>query len=509
MGFGGLLILVSQYLPWWQLPASHFATFDSGGPTTVGLLDLFSGSSASDIDGWAGGGSSAALVALIVMGLALAAWFRPAVAARLPLGQASMLLAYLCLAVGARTRGLARWDDHALNVHYRLAYGAFLGAGGIALTLAGAAGRLRRPPLVAIPAAAVLASILLPSASYQHLVTYGIALPPLLIAAALAIHTTACDGRERLLTAAGAAVFVGGGVDEVLFGRSYGLWAGVGTAAALVVVSATELRRERLSLSVPNVLATVAGCAFTAGLFLPWTVYCEPRGIPGDTFSGDCFSAGNWDFSGSVVALLGLAVLASVWRPGTVSLSLCLGFALLAGLEVGYSVDWDHLGSDLRLRYGVAAVAAGCVALLVVVLPAHLKRERPGAGRVIPALLPAAACLGFVALLVVRWPRGYRQFVVAGWLSWLGTAFALVALHLAVTWFRRAAGISVATWLLPALPVAMLSFLAVEFGLGQIFVAGYSICLCICAFLLLAAWVEHAVRTERPIVPEMLRVDRL
>jgi hypothetical protein len=115
--------------------------------------------------------------------------------------------------------------------------------------------------------------------------------------------------------------------------------------------------------------------------------------------------------------------------------------------------------------------------------------------RLLVRLVPIAACLGYLAILVVPW--------------WV--AGVLLGIHLLGSWLRRAADASASPDRLVLLPLALLALAALD--LIRLRSAGITwgggIVVSLCLVLALLGHVEAQSGLENMQIPEILRVDRL
>ncbi len=207
-------------------------------------------------------GRAAALIALILAGVSVAAWIRPALAGRIPFGQLAAVTGYLALAVGAATSSEAhgqpaQFKDLAVHIDYHYGYGAYLGMGAALVLLAVACalllGELVRNSSVSQVAAhalvvGLLASFLLPWARFGPLTYPGVDDSPVIVAAALVLRLSIGRLRThagRLAFSAVAGLFVMAAISSDRFPEThaYGAWVGAGLALALVVISSAEWLR--------------------------------------------------------------------------------------------------------------------------------------------------------------------------------------------------------------------------------------------------------------------------
>ena len=104
-------------------PSAGCSSYFSDGQTIDGL--------SADV------GRAAALFALLLVAVAAAAWARPGLARRLPLGRCALLAGYFGIAVGVQTRSDAHQQRPAGSFHY--AYGAYVGLAATIVILVAAA----------------------------------------------------------------------------------------------------------------------------------------------------------------------------------------------------------------------------------------------------------------------------------------------------------------------------------------------------------------------------------
>jgi hypothetical protein len=131
--------------------------------------------------------------------------------------------------------------------------------------------------------------------------------------------------------------------------------------------------------------------------------------------------------------------------------------------------------------------------------------------------VPIAACLGYLAILVVPWwavlPRRVQSesLVRFASISWLTVAGVLLGIHLLGSWLRRAADASASPDRLVLLPLALLALAALD--LIRLRSAGITwgggIVVSLCLVLALLGHVEAQSGLENMQIPEILRVDRL
>jgi hypothetical protein len=227
----------------------------------------------------------------------------------------ALFVGYLCLAVAAQTRSVAKErkvDIDGVDFHY--AYGAYLGvAGGIVALLAAAA--LRREELVRNRSASqiaalvlgvgLLVSFLLPWQRVdapQHITYLGIESPAALLAAVTACLAAVWWMREstvgeRLAASAGTALFTVAAASAVTIGaaRAYGAWLGLGLALALLGLALLRTAPALQPARPPwhGIAAAAAAALVLAALFLPWQKVCYPAGSGlGPTRAAACRQTG-------------------------------------------------------------------------------------------------------------------------------------------------------------------------------------------------------------------------
>lgn len=133
---------MSLYLPWQSAGScSESEYFGNQGGTVCGLLNSFSGG--RTLDGLSAEvGRTAALFALVLVAVAAAAWARPGLMRRLPLGRCALLAAYFGIAVGVQMR--SETHQQGLGGSFHFAYGAYVGlAAAIVILIAAGAERRR------------------------------------------------------------------------------------------------------------------------------------------------------------------------------------------------------------------------------------------------------------------------------------------------------------------------------------------------------------------------------
>jgi hypothetical protein len=543
---GGLALLVSLYLPWQSTGSCSEQDYGFGtqGGTVCGLLDLFSG--VRTLDGLSTDvGRAAALFALLLVVVGAAAWARPGLARRLPLGRAALLAGYFGLAVGVQTRSDAHQQWSPGTFHY--AYGAYLGlAATIVILVAGAVGR--RGELARFRSASQCVLVLLVGGlvgafllPWEHVMLFGpneviasfavpgIASAAAAVAAALAMCLPVQWSRpravlaERLGFAAAVALFTGAAAVSFppFYGqRAYGLWLALGFAGGLLLLALVDGRR-RLSLVEPSwrqLAAAVAGVLFIASLFLPWERQCYAANSGFGPLGGHCFSTNAWarTLPTAAAALLALALVVAVLEPRRLRLSvveLAAGFGLLVatigfGLEEGVGGGFQ-VGHAYGSTIGFVLAAALCAsALLGSRLPSLDWR------RVAVRLTPIAACAAYLTIIVLpMWDVFQEPFhapPIYPPLSWLTIVGALLGIHLLGMWFRGIAGAPGSPDLV-LLPLALLALASVDFinQRGNVATWGRGALVSLCLLLALLGRIEQRGGLESARIPKALRFDRL
>lgn len=542
---GALALLVSLYLPWQEVSAPSSAPISPLGGTSggagAGLPNLFSGSANLNIDGWSPSVSgAAALSALVFATLVAVGLMRPVLLSRLPIGLCGLLVGYFAFAVAAVTRSTADNNELAYRqlgaFHLHYAYGAYLGVadGLVALVAAGGLRRneifhYRSMPRTAsiVLAAGLLISLLLPWERFtavQRTTFLGIESPAAILAAVVicaAVVWRTTGG--TLALSATAVLLAGAAVSGVTFGvvHSYGAWVGLGFVIAFATFAMVESAagiswRARFGWQATGALATVA--LFVTALFLPWQQVCYPAGSSLGPYSGRCLATNGWGtISGSTAAILSLLIALAILAPRRFiasSVELAVGTALVVATLGFELVSSDSAG--VHFAYG-SIVGFSAAALLMVIVGTPIRRSRLAWNRLVVRLVPIAACLIYLTILVVPWwdvlPRNVQSesLVRFGPISWLTVASALIGIHLVASWLRRAADVSASPMRLVFLPLALLALAALDLirfrSAGITWGGGIIVGLCIVlAFL---GRVEAQSGLENMQIPEALRVDRL
>ena len=538
---GGVVLLVSLYLPWQEASLRSGQRFGGQGGDVAGLLNLFSGR--LTIDGWSSGvGEAAALFALLLAAAAAVALARPNLAARLPLGQCALFAGYFGLAVGAQASSVA--DQRAIgfeDVDFHWAYGAYLGIAAAVLVLPVAATMERAKIVqhrsasqfgVLTLVAALLVALLLPwerFASPARLTLLGIATPAAVVAAVLALCLLIVQLRpgpaarlQRLLLPAAVALFTVAAFSTFTFpgSRAYGAWVGLGLAAALgalALIDAADISRPARPPRLALATAAAATLVLTS-LFLPWQKACYASGSDFGRYSGRCISTNGWTTNvgsaAAVLAILLVIVTLTLRRRAGLVVELAAGTGVLVA-TLGSQLTRGG-GSDLRFEFGYGSTVAFTGAVVLGALAAV--RVRPDLiewNRLIARLVPIAACAAYLIIVVVPWwnvlPPRLQSGLGFAPLSWLTIMGALLGIHLLRLWGRQVTGAPGGADRLALIPVALLSLAtldlvrlrgdAVSWGGGL--VVGLSL------LLALLGRLEQRAGLENLRLPEILRVDRL
>jgi hypothetical protein len=538
---GGLLLLVSLYLPWQEASLPSGQGFSGQRGDVAGLLNLFSGS--RTVDGWSSGvGEAAALFALLLAAVAGAALVRPNLAGRLPLSQCALFAGYFGIAVGVQARSVAHQRKIGLDeVDFHWAYGAYLGiaAGVLVLLAAGAIGRgklLQHHSAFRLAAlvlnVGLLVALLLPWQRFVgpvRITLPGIGTPAAVVAGVFALWLLFVQLRpdpaartERLVLTAAVALFTGAAFSSLTFGGShaYGAWFGLGVAAALAAFALIECAQFTRPARPPWLaLATgaAAGLVVTS-LFLPWQTACYATGSDFGPYSGRCVSTNGWTATaGTAAAVLAIALIVvtlAPWRRAASVVELAAGTGLLVA-TLGFQLT-NGGGSDLRFEFGYGStVGFAGAALLGALAVARLRAVAIEWNRVPARLAPIAACAAYLVVVVVPWwdvlPAQLQSALSFAPLSWLTIAGALLGIHLLLLWARQVADAPGGDVWLVVIPLALLSLAALDLvrlrddgmSWGGGVVAG------LCLLLALLGRLEQRVGLEHLRVPEVLRVDRL
>ena len=510
---GGVLLLVSLYLPWQRVSLDR-SYFENEGGAVEALLQLFAG--ADSLDGWKSAVAPAtALAALLLVGLSAVAWARPLIADRLPLGRSALVAGYFALAVAVDTRSGARLltgSEGGDGVDIVFAYGTYVGlSAGAALLLAALI--LRRADLLdywstGAVAAGVLSSgllvgFLLPWERFGWYQATGISVAAAQVAAlfALCIPSAWRSGHvARLGLALLAALFTAAAFSTVTttlgFARAYGSWVAIGFATGLIVLALTGgVRRPEIEQAPWSRLVLAAACLLlVASFFLPWQEVCP---------SGRCVSMNAWPGeSAPTAALLAIALIVGEFarmRRMPPLPELAAGIALFV-TTLGYQVGY---GGQFGLGYGFW-VGVACAGVIVVLAAASLGRPPLDA-----RLAPIALCFAYLAVVVPTWWRALvldapRLFWFAPF-SWITIVGVLLALTLIRLWLERPPD----SRPLLLVPGVMAVLATLDLVAAEAITWGGGIVLGLCAFLALFAWVEHGGGLRRLEIPGALRLDRL
>ena len=513
LSLGGALLLVSLYLPW-QRFSLDLSEFGNQRGTVDSLLGLFAGT--DSLEGWESGvAPAAALAALLLVGLSGAAYARPGLVARLPLGRCALVTAYFAIAIAVGVRSHAMSLTTGVDLEAQVAYATYVGLAAAAAALLGAlvlrraeVSVYRSPGAAAgvLLAVGLLTAFLLPWTRFAGFENTGISGPAAQVAAVFAICMPAARSAPvRLGLVVLTALFTAAAFSTTTFpyGRAYGAWIGIGFALALVAYSLKGvIRRPDVEGAPWSRLVLGASCLLlVASFFLPWQEFCYPA--ESGPLSGRCVSVNGWqNESGAGAAVLAIALILGAlarMRRLPPRAELAAGIALLVttlGFQSGY-------GGEFRLGYGfwVGAVCAG----LIVVLAAVGLGRPPFDAR----LAPIALCLAYLAVVVPNWwgvltfdsPR-FFWFAPFSWITVVG---ALLALTLIRFWLERPAD----TRQLLLVPAVLAVLATLDLVRAETITRGGGIVLGLCVLLGLFAWVEHARGLGTLKIPEALRVDRL
>lgn len=530
------MLLVSLYLPWRAAAASCGVDDYFGGQSGAasGLLHLFSGPETKD--GLSSElGRALALFALLVAALGTAAWARPSLARRLPLGTCALLAGYFGVAVGVQMRS----DPFPLQgcaSHY--AYGAYVGlVATIVVLVAGALARraelmryLSASPLVMLVlVGGLLSTFLLPwweqpaDPTPTNITWIGLTSPAAVIAAALAVCLPGIWDRadttpaERLGLAVAVALFTGGaaGSSTFLAARVYGVWPALAIAGALVVLALVEgPRRLRLADSSWRQLSVCAAALlFLGSLFLPWQRWCYGAGSEFGPLAGHCFAANAWITpAAAVAALLAMVLVVGALEPRRLRLPV-VDVAAAMGLLVA-TVGFEFRDADaFELAYG-STIGFICVGVLIAVVLMLSRLPTVDWHRLFVRLLPIAVCLSYLVIVVLPWwdvlSRDAEASLTFAELSWLTMAGAVLGIYLLGLWVRQIAAPSGSPALV-LVPLALLALTAVDLidflDEGVDWAGGAIVGLCL--LLAVLGRMEQRGGLDSVRLPEILRVDRL
>jgi hypothetical protein len=536
LSVGGLMLLMSLYLPWRTESCRLDEYFGNQGGTVSGLLHLFSGSETKDGLSTELGRVSA-LFALLLVALGAAAWARPGLARRLPLGTCALLAGFFGLAVGVEVRS----DPYSQGCDSHYDYGAYAGLVATIVVLA-AATLARRAKLARYLSASrlvmlvlvggLVGTFLLPwweqTAGPTDITWIGVTNPAAIIAAALALCLPAIwvgagtTPAERLGLATAIALFTGAAAssaEDVFVARAYGVWLALGLVGGLLALALVKARRGlRVREASWHQLATAAaGGLFLAALFLPWQRWCYGAGF--GPLSRHCFTMSAWTartWAAAAAAGLAIALVLATVKPRRVPLSLlelAVAFALLV-TTVGFELE-EGGGDGFRIEhaYGstIGFILAGALIALALV---RVRLTRFDWWRVPARLVPIAACAAYLLIVVLPWwilnPDDGRWNISFPALTWLTIAGALLGIHLLGRWIRQIAGAAGGPELV-LLPVALLGLAAVDL-INQREAAldrGGGAVVGLCLLLVVLGRIEQRGGLERFRIPNALRLDRL
>lgn len=528
---GGLLLLVSLYLPW--------------GATTVNITN--SGSEFlhffDDEEGaWSALASTAcAVVALYLVAAGTIVWIRAPRAIHMPISAPSLVAAFFALAIAVDTRATAtNLHGGAPTVDFEYARGAYLGLAASVLTIASAFAlrrsarvRSKRPPAVGllgtVTAIGLLIALLLPweQATFFSQATIenrGIS-EPASVAVALAaawLATTFWSNRAEagwspVLVATSAGLFTLGAVTaaSALFERIYGAWFAI--AIAFVLVPLAILREGRLSVGWVKRLAwrelalATAPALFVASLFLPWRKQCFSPSFADDPRAGHCETLSAWTLNGTAAAALavGLLAVAAGQRRGRVHpVALSAAVMIFAAAAAVELTQGSTREAPIDLGYG-AVIGLACAAVGVVLALATLRFAQPDRRQLLRWLLPVALCLAYLAIVVIpplSEPSVDRPTLFFAPTSWLTVTGVVVAILLVEAWVDERAERG---WLV-LLPLCMLALAVVDvIRLRENLAWGAAVVVGICSALFgLGRIGQHGgLRSVR--LPEVFRVDRI
>jgi hypothetical protein len=261
--------------------------------------------------------------------------------------------------------------------------------------------------------------------------------------------------------------------------------------------------------------ATAAGVLFVGSLFLPWQKWCYGMSSDFGPLAGHCLTLNPWTFTtlGAAAGLVAAGLLAAVLElprlPASV-VDLAAMFGLLV-ITLGVAVD-ENGGPGFRIEVGYGALIGFATAALLIVLA--LARSRPPAPRwhrLLVRLAPIAACIGYLAIVVLPWWNIITPFSEAffAWLSWTTIIGALLAIRLLRLWAQQVAGVASTTELV-LLPVALLALAAIDLIAQREAIRwGGGAAACFCLLLVVLGRIEQRQGLENIRIPNALRLDRL
>ena len=535
------MLLASLYLPWQtqSCATGEVEEYFQGQPV-CGLLHRFSGERTTD--GLSSElGRAAALAALLLSALAAAAWARPSLGRRLPLGGCALLAGYFGLAVGVETHRSA--NPEGFDAQY--AYGAYVGLAALIVILAGAAAARRAEVthhlspsrlVLLVLGAGLLVAFLLPWWEYPQygslaVTSIGLASPAAVVAAALALclprfwSQPDTGPAERVGLVAAVALFTGAAAVSLAYGADhvYGVWPALGIALALVAWAVLVERpgRPRLArLSWRQLAAAGAGALFLGALFLPWERMCYDADPGFGPLAGRCISENAWGWEGPVAAaaaVLAIALVVAVLEPDRLPLSvveLAAGFGVLV-VTMGFLVETQD-GQGVRAGYGygsMIAFALAAVLIALAIMPLRVPNVEPR--RALVRSVPIAACIAYLAIIVVPWwgvlpPFESKYVFILPAHSWLTITGALLGIRLLRLWAGQTAAGSGSPELV-LLPLALLALATIDFiNQGEDAVSwGRSAVVGLCLLLAFLGRIEQRRGLEKLRIPEALRIDRI
>jgi hypothetical protein len=543
---GGLMLLASLYLPWQSAGSCREEDYGFGnqGGAVCGLLSLFS--DGRSIEGLSPEvGRAAALFALPLAAVAAAAWVRPSLAPRLPLGRCALLAGYFGVAVVVQTRSDAHQQGPGETFHY--AYGVYVGLAATIVILV-AVGVERRGELaryrsasrliLLLLVAGLLGAFLLPWVQGNLYVDNqvaaafarpGIASTAAVVAAALAMCLPLAWSRpgaalaERFGLTAAVALFTGGAAVSFppFYGhRAYGVWLALGFAGGLLLLALVDGPRS-LRPAEPSWRQLAAGSAaalFIGALFLPWERQCYAASRGFGPLGGHCVTMNAWTrtMPAAAAALLALALVVAVLAPRRLRRSvveLAAGFGLLVA-TLGFSLqEGGGGGFHVEHAYG-STIGFVLAAVLVALALAPSRLPTFDWRRAAVRLAPIAACAAYLTIIVPPlldvFQEPFHTPPIYPPLSWLTIAGALLGIRLLRLWALQIAGASESPELV-LLPIALLALAGIDlidqrekaatWGRGAI--------VGLCLLLALLGRIEQRGGLEHIGVPEAVRLDRL
>ncbi|MEK6274066.1 MAG: hypothetical protein AABM30_01855 [Actinomycetota bacterium] len=480
---------------------------------------------------------------MVLAAVAGAAWVRPGLARRLPLGRCALLAGYFGIAVGFQTRS----ETWKLGESFHYAYGAYVGLAATIIILV-AAGAERRRELARYRSASLLVLLLLVAgllvafllpwvqgnfyvdneavATFTYL---GIASAAAAVAAVFAICLPVAWSRpgatpvQRLALAGVVVLFTGAAaVSFPPFSghRAYGVWVALGLAASLLLLSLVDGPRS-LRLAQPSwrqLVAASAGALFVAALFLPWQRECYDANRGFGPLGGHCLSANAWTrtLPAAAAALLALALVAAILGPRRLRLSvveLAAGFGLLVA-TIGFSLQ-EGGGGGFHVGHAFGSTIGFVLAAVLIALTLVRSRfPKLNWRRAAVRLVPIAACAAYLAIIVLPWWgllwKDFHTPPIYPPLSWLTITGAILGLHLLGLWTRQIAGASGGAELV-LLPLGLLALATVDLvnQRAEVVTWGRSAVVSLCLVLALVGRIEQRGGLESLRIPGAFRLDRL